>query len=131
MTDFRSIIGSPSSRRRFATVIALIGVALVGSRLAEAWPRDVETVYEVGPGIGGLDIDYLQGGEAVTSVRFAQMTPETSAFRHTVRLQPGEYQIHITLYGQDGSATEYARRLAVPSAGVTRFYLEAATGSSE
>jgi hypothetical protein len=112
-------------------MIAVIGVAFVGSRLANVWPRDVETVYEVGSAVRELDVDYLQGGEAVASVRFSQTTPKTSAFRHIVRLEPGEYQIHITLYRQDGSATEHARRLAVPAAGVARFDLKSAAGSPE
>jgi len=131
MTDFQFNIGSLSTRRRFATVVAVIGVAFVGSRLARVWPRDVELVYEVGPGIGELDIDYLQGGEAVASVRFTRSAPKTPSFRHVVRLQPGEYQIHITLYGLDGSATEQTRGIAVPTPGVTRVNLKAATQPSE
>ena len=131
MTDFRFTIGPLSIRRRLAAVVAVIGVAFVGSRLANVWPRDVEVVYEVGPGTGGLDIDYLQGGESVASVRFTRSAPKTPSFRHVVRLQPGEYQIHITLYGLDGSAEEQTRRIAVPAPSVTRVDLRAATGSSE
>ncbi len=131
MTDFHFNIGSFASRRRIATVIAVIGVAFVGSGLARVWPRDVEIVYAVGPEIRGLDVDYLQGGEAVASVRFRQTEPKAASFPHVVRLQPGEYQIHITLYGQDGSATEQDRRIGVPAAQVTRIDLKAATGSSE
>ena len=131
MMDFKSTIGSMSTRRRVATVVAVVGVAFVGSQLAKVWPREVATTYEVGPQVRELDIDYLQGGEAVASVRFTQTGPETSVFRHNVRLQPGEYQVHITLYGQDEPAIELTRQLAVPARGVTRFNLEAATGSSE
>jgi hypothetical protein len=131
MTDFKSFIGSMSTRRRLATVVAVVGVAFVGGRLATLWPRDVAIAYEVGPEIREVDVDYLQGGEAVASVRFKRMGPETSVFRHTVRLQPGEYQVHITLHGQAGTAIELTRQLEVPARGVTRFDLEAATGSSE
>jgi hypothetical protein len=106
-------------------------VAFVGSRLANVWPRDVEVVYEVGPGTGGLDIDYLQGGEAAASVRFTRSPAKVPIFRHVVRLQPGEYQIHITRYGLDGSAEEQTRRIAVPAPSVTRVDLRAATGPSE
>jgi hypothetical protein len=131
MTDFKSFIGSMSTRRRIATVVAVVGVAFVGTRLATLWPRDVAIAYEVGPEIEALDVDYLQAAEAVASVRFRRMGAETSVFRHTVRLQPGEYQVHITLHGQDGTAIQIVRQLEVPTRGVTRFELEAATGSSE
>jgi hypothetical protein len=131
MRDFQSNIGPLSSRRRIATLVAVIGLAFVGSRLAQVWPRDVEVVYEVGPEIGGLDVDYLRGGEAVASVRFGQTDAKAPFFRHMLRLQPGEYQIHITLYEQDGSAIERAGQLAVPSDGITRLDLRDATGSPE
>ena len=131
MKDFETNIGSPSTRRRVATIIAVIGVAFVGTRLASAWPRDTNVTYEVGPEIAELDVDYVQDDEAVASVRFAGGTEGEPFFRHTVRLQPGEYQIHITLYGHDGSAVEEARSLAVPARGVTRFDLKDTTGPTE
>jgi hypothetical protein len=131
MKDFEFNIGSPSTRRRIATIIAVIGVAFVASRLASVWPRDTHVTYEVGPGIAELDVDYLQEDEAVASVRFAGATQGEPFFRHTVRLQPGEYQIHITLYGHDGSAVEEARSLAVPARGANRFDLKDATEASE
>ena len=131
MTNFKSTIGSVPTRRRFATVVAVIGTAFVGSQLANAWPREVQTIYEVGPEVEELDVDYLEGGQAVASVRFARASSKTGVFRHLVRLQPGEYQIHITLYGRNGAATQQTRRLVVPTEGVTRFELKAATGPSE
>jgi len=131
MTDFPLTIGPLSIRRRLAAVVAVIGVVFVGSGLANGWPRDVEVLYEVDPGTGGLDIDYLQGGEAAASVRFTRSTAKADIFRHVVRLQPGEYQIHITRYGLDGSAEEQIRRIAVPAPSVTRVDLRAATGSTE
>ncbi len=56
---------------------------------------------------------------------------KAGVIRHVVRLQPGEYEVHITLYGQDRSATEQLRGLSVPAARATRIDLKAATGSSE
>ena len=116
-------IGSLSARHRIATIVAIVGVLIVGNGLLKAWPREVEVAYEVGPNVTELDIDYLQSGSAVTSVRFNQAPQNTRVFRHTARLQPGEYQIHITLYGRDGSASEESRRLLVEGRGVTRFDL--------
>jgi hypothetical protein len=131
VTDFKSNIVSLSTRRRVATLVAVIGLLFVASRLANLWPRDVELVYEVGPEVREVDVDYLQAGEAVSSVRFGQSTMKAGVIRHLVRLQPGEYEVHITLYGQDRSATEQLRGLSVPAARATRIDLKAATGSSE
>jgi hypothetical protein len=127
MTNYRSNIGSSSTRRRVATLIAVIGFAFVGSRLASVWPRNVEIAYDVGSMVEELDVDYRQAGDLVASVRFDQPAQKVAIFRHVVRLRPGEYQIHITLYGRDRSATEERRRLSVPATGVTRFELRGAT----
>ena len=130
MTDHPPNIGPPSSRRRIATLIAAIGIVFVASRLANAWPRTVEIAFQVGPEIRELDADYLQEGSAVASVRFGEAT-HLGGFRHAVRLRPGEYQIHITLHGKDGSAVEELRILAVPTEGLTRFDLRDAVETSE
>ena len=61
--------------------------------------------YSVDPGVIGLDVDYLQEGEAVASARFKQQDPKTTLIRHAVRLQPGEYQARMTVYRSDGRAS--------------------------
>ena len=70
MQDLGSNIGPSSTRRRIATVIALIGVLFVGSLLARVWPRSVEVAFALDPGVTKVDVDYLQEGEAVASARF-------------------------------------------------------------
>lgn len=130
MKGSRSILGSLSSRR-LATVVAIVGIAFVGKHLASVWPRDLSIVYEVDSEVERLDVDYLQEGEAVASVRFVQRGKESPVFRDTVRLQPGEYQIHITLHGpRDAGATEL-RQLVVPTQGLTRIDLKHETVRSE
>ena len=131
MTNLGSNIGPMSTRRRIATVIAVIGVLFVGSRLANAWPRDVQVSYEIDPEVSGLDADYVQDGESVASARFRQNDEEPGFFGHTVRLQPGEYQIHITLYGYDDGAAELRRSLTSPASGIVRFDLRSATEMGE
>ncbi len=131
MTDYGSNIGSSTTRRRIATAIAIVGAVFVGTRLANVWPRDVQVAYEVGPAVEELDVDYLQAGGPVKSVRFDRGAENEGVFRHIVRLQPGEYQVHITLYGQAGPAIEEVRGLSVPSRGATRFDLRDATTRSE
>ena len=131
MPDLRSNIGSSSTKRRIATLIAVIGMIVVGSQLASVWPRDVDVAYALDPGVTEVDVDYLQKGEAVVSTRIRRSEAKTTLVRHTVRLQPGEYQARITVYGADGRGVEHARLLVVPAEGVTRFDLKEATKRSE
>lgn len=126
MADWRSIIGSVSTRRRIATVVAVVGVAIVANRLATVWPRNVDVAYEVGPGVVELDVDYLQDGVAVSSARFDQTDGKAERFRHSLRLQPGEYEIRMTLYASEGPAREVARTLSVPAEGLIRIDLRGA-----
>jgi len=98
---------------------------VVAQRLAAQWPRSVEVSYEVAQDLTELDVDYLEGDEAVVSARFKQPDSKTTVFRHIVRLQPGEYRALITMYRAEGPATEHTRRLTVPAEGVVRFDLRA------
>lgn len=117
-------------KRRIATVIAVIGVALVGTQLARAWPRDVEVAYLLGPSAVALDVDYLEEGEAVSSARFTRAAMKSNEVRHIVRLQPGHYEARITLYRADGTGIEHSRALIVPAEGLKRFDLREATNGS-
>jgi len=130
MSDWGSNIGPSSTKRRIATAIALIGVVFVGSLLAGVWPRDVEVAYRLGPDVTELDVDYVQEGEAVASARFKRRDTKITVIRHTVRLQPGEYEVRFTVYGPDGRGIEQAKVLVVPAEGLTRFDLREATTRS-
>ena len=112
-------------------MIALIGAAVVGSSLARVWPRDVEVAFSLDPAVTELDVDYLEEGEAVASARFMPAAGKTPVVRHVVRLQPGEYQARITVYGPDGRGVEHAKVLVVPADGLTRFDLTEVTIGSE
>ncbi len=130
MTSSPSILGSVSSRQ-LATVVAVVGVAVVATQLAGVWPRDVSITYELSPEIETLHVDYLQDGEAVASVRWAAQSAKAGVLRDTVRLQPGEYQIHITLYGPPDRVSTQSRPLRVPSEGSPRIQLKHETRRSE
>jgi len=130
MKGFKLNIGSTSSRRRIATLVAIIGIAFVGSRLAAVWPREVRVAFDVGPEVEELAVDYLQDGQAVMSVRLRRPEGKAEVFKHTVRLQPGAYQVQISRYGQETLGIEEVRALSVPASGVTRFNLKDATDGS-
>jgi hypothetical protein len=118
-------------KRRIATAVAIIGAVVVGNHLASVWPRNVELAYALDPGIDELDVDFIQDGEAVASARFTQPEEKSALIRHTVRLQPGEYEARITVYRPDGPAVEHQRVLLVPAKGLTRFDLKEATKQSK
>ena len=82
MTSSPSILRSVSSRR-LATVVAIVGVAVVASQLASVWPRDVSIAYELSPEVERLHVDYLQEGEAVASVRWAEGATQSRSFSGT------------------------------------------------
>ncbi len=123
MTRAHPTSGPSPARKRLATVIAVVGMALVGGQLARAWPRDVEVAYQADPQVRRMDVYIVRDGEAVVSARFNRAAGDASAFFHTVSLQPGEYRTHITVYGPDGRGIEHSRLLIVPADGVTRFDL--------
>jgi hypothetical protein len=124
-------IGPTSTRRRIATVIAVIGVLVVGRELANAWPRETPILYEVGPSVAELDADVLQEGEAVASARFRRPEASPGTLRHAPRLQPGRYELRVTIRGRDGSAFEEVRSLSVPAAGPTRIDLRGSGSAAD
>ena len=131
MSGLRTNIGPSSTRRRIATLVALVGLLVVGNHLSSIWPRDVEIAYTIDTDVTGIDVDYVQEGDAVASVRFTRPPAKSAVLRHTVRLQPGEYQARIDVYASDGSGVEHQRRLQVPAAGESRFDLKKTAKRSE
>lgn len=131
MSGFGTNIGPSSTRRRIAAVVAVIGLLVVGNHLASIWPRDVEIAFTIDTDVTGIDVDYVQEGDAVASVRFTQPPEKSAVLRHTVRLQPGEYRARIVVYSADGSGVEHQRRLRVPAAGENRFDLKRSAKRSE
>ncbi|MDH4282605.1 MAG: hypothetical protein OEV36_08140 [Myxococcales bacterium] len=131
MSNVRENIGPSSTKRRIAAAIALLGVLLVGSQLARAWPRNVSIRYAVEPDVTRVEVDYLQKGRAVASVRFRQLDGRTRLIRHAVRLQPGVYEVRITLYRSGDRREGLVRELAIPTDGLVRFDLASPARSPE
>ncbi len=111
------------ARKRLATVIAVVGLAVVGGQLARAWPRDIQVAYQTGPEVRRVDVDIVQEGKAVASARFNRATGDDGAIFHKLSLQPGQYRARITIYGPAGRGIEHSRPLTVPAEGLTRFDL--------
>lgn len=110
--------------RRLAVIVALVGIAFVGTRMVRAWPRQVEVRYEFDPeAVRRLHVDYTLGGDAMVSARFRTADGDRGGLRHTVRLPPGRYDAEITIYDAAGNGTSYTRVLVVPPDGEVRFDL--------
>lgn len=116
--------GPSPTRKWLATLVVVVGLVVVGAQLARVWPRDVEVVYQADPGTNRLDVEVLRDGEAVKSARFTRSAGDARPFVHTISLQPGEYQAHITAYGPEGHGVEHSQRLVVPGDGSIRLDLQ-------
>ncbi len=104
-------------RRWLALAVVLVGTFFVGKRLERAWPRSVDLQFEVGQGAEALAVDFVQGGQAVKSVRFDLGFDPGPVVAHRVELVHGNYELVTTLY-RDGLATPSTRSLSVPTQGV-------------
>ncbi len=103
-------------RRRLATLVALVGVVLVGTKLSGAVPRDVAIEYRLGEhrDVEEVRIAYVLNGEEVIGVRFEGPGARLS---HEVSLAPGRYRIEA-LVREAGAQRVVRRALRVPAAGV-------------
>lgn len=115
--------GPSRTRKRLATVVALVGIAVIGGHLARVWPRDVDVAYRPDDDVQRVDVDIVLDGEAIASARFFRPIEDKDDLLHTVSLPPGQYEVRITEYGADGRGVEHSRVLVIPSAGLTRFDL--------
>lgn len=102
-------------------LVAVVGVAFVGTRLARAWPREVAVQYRTAS--PRLDVDVVQDGEAVSSARLMRAAGAPEEFAHTLSLPPGDYDLELTTYAPNGEAIAEQRTLSVPAEGLVRFDL--------
>jgi hypothetical protein len=109
--------------RRVASLIALIGIAVVAGYMAKVWPRKLAVRYLFPPDVARFDVDYTLEGEAMLSARFVTEGHETGSVSHELELQPGEYEAEITVYDAAGVGVVVTRPLIVPTDGEVRFDL--------
>lgn len=112
-------------RRRIALGVVVVGVLVVGGQLFEAFPRDTEIRYGLGPDHGAVDelsLVYLEDGELVVGATFRWPEGAPGSLTHEVELAPGRYEIEARLSGR-GSPRVVRRALAVPVEGVVRIDL--------
>jgi hypothetical protein len=116
-------------RKRLAPFVILIGLAVVGTTVFEASPRETEIRYDLGSAHDSLleaRIVYLLDGDEVKGARFTWADGAPASIRHTVDLAPGRYEIRVDLVRSDRHHAVH-RALRVPADGLVRIGLDDGT----
>lgn len=115
-------------RRRLQLLAIAVFVAAVGIELGSAYPREVHVALPIGPheGVAEARIEYLQDGESIKSVRIPVRSGE---LRDTIELSPGDYDVTVSLYEDDGGVRQMSGHLTAPADGVVRLALNGPEGS--
>ena len=102
-------------RRRLASLVLIVGLVWIGTKVAHVFPRDVHIEYQLSPHqvIDSVEITYLHRGEEVVAVRFDH---PPHRFVHTVSLSPGRYRIEA-IRTQAGQREIIDRAFRVPVEG--------------
>lgn len=112
-------------RKRFAPLVAVLAVVVIGSVLLGGMPREVEIRYDLGAdheAFSEVSLSYRQQGESVQEVRFDYPGGAPAQFRHRIELVPGRYAIEASLRGS-GQSRDISRALEVPAEGLVRIDL--------
>lgn len=111
-------------RRRFASLVGLVGLLVVGGVIFEQVPRPVELAFELGDEAAGLrdvDVRYLHDGDEVAGFRRHSDTGFARFLQHEVELSPGRYEILAALRGERAGEEidrQVQRAFRVPADGV-------------
>ena len=111
-------------RRRFAPLVLLLGLALVGKLAYDEFPRDEPLRFELpSANVTALRVIYSQGDELYGG--FERHFPDGAPplVSHTPQLAPGRYQLAIELSDRTGKIARLSRSIDVPSAGVLKIPL--------
>ena len=110
-------------RRRLQLLAIAAFVVAVGVEFGGAYPREVHVALPIGAheGVAEARIEYLQDGASIKTVRVPVRSGE---LRDTVELSPGEYDVTVSLYADDGGVRQLSGHLTAPADGVVRVALE-------
>ncbi len=94
-----------STRRRIASMLALIGVLFLGARFFGSSDKLVPAtiVYRVPPGTTRLEAEVFAPGTDTPLARFVSVVSTgPTELEQKTRLPPGTHELRITLTGPDG-----------------------------
>ena len=134
MRAFRAVFGkhnssdraSASLKQRLARLTALVGVLLLALLVWRAAPQPVQIELDLGPAhqeFIELRVAYVQSGEEFHGVAFAFPKGAPDHIRHSVRLPPGEFEVHTEVRPAHGAWLASVEPLHTPSHGLVRIHV--------
>lgn len=112
-------------RKRFAPLVAVTAVVMIGSVLFDGWQKGVDIRYDLGAdheSFTEVRLSYQLSGESVKEARFEYPEGAPESFRHSVELSSGRYDIEASLRGPEASR-DISRAIEVPAEGLVRIDL--------
>ena len=112
-----------NNRRRFATVVLLVGVTFIALQIWADIPRETAIELELGELHGQVvkvRLAYLQDGIEMRGAGFAFPGGAPAILRHRVDLGRGRYEVSIELRLSSGRIESVTKNLLIPADGVVR-----------
>jgi hypothetical protein len=114
-------------RRRLATLVLFVFLAIVAIEVVGVVPRDMRIAVPIGAGhenITEARIDYWHEQENVHSVTMHWDDGAPRILRHDLSLTPGEYEVSVRLRESDGDERRLTGHVVSPADGVVQLSLE-------
>jgi hypothetical protein len=118
-------------RRRYAPLVLVLAVVVVGNELWSGMPRNTRLEYRLGPDharVVEMRVVYVQDGEEIRGVSFHYPEGAPPRVAHQLELPSGHYEVSLELTDRDGKAVRVTRALRTPAEGVVRVDAPAARG---
>lgn len=120
-------------RRRLASVVALLGLAVLGLTLWPAVPKETELELVLGPDhaqVVEVRVAYVQQQEELQGVRLRFPEGAPGVVRHRVSLPSGRFEVRLDLLRRGAPALSFVRTFETPADGVVRLHLGGAGGEA-
>jgi hypothetical protein len=105
-------------KQRIARLVGLAGVLLVANLLLHGTPRVVEVELMLGPEhrhFVEVRVAYVQAGEEYHGVAFSFPDGAPNQLHHSVKLPPGDFEVHTELRPAHGATLASIGQLHSPS----------------
>jgi hypothetical protein len=107
-------------RKRLARLTAVAGAAVVALVLLPHVPQTVDVELELGPAhqdIVEVRVAYVQRGEELQGVSLSFPGGAPTRVHHSVRLPPGDFEVHTALRPAQGSTRAVIGKFSAPADG--------------
>jgi hypothetical protein len=107
-------------RKRLARLTAVAGAAVLALVLLPHVPRTVDIELELGPShqsIVEVRVAYVQSGEELQGVSLAFPGGAPSRVHHSVRLPPGDFEVHTAVRPAQGALRAAVGKFHAPADG--------------